>query len=597
MIRKGIVLKIGIDFGSTYSTVSVYNRELDQPQSLALAEGESASIPSIVSISKKGMLSCGNAAKNQIGKKTVQIFEAFKMLLNEPDPAKLATRNYTDENTPRKITSIYLTYLMNGVVNRYGNGTIDEVVICVPEVWCRNIHTIDARSTLKEILQEILLNNNFGNANTPIRVVTEPEAASAFFAFNYEKETHKPFNGHLLLIDYGGGTLDITLTDVKSNGKGNMEIRYCESGGAGENHIDNSKGYAIGSGGIAFMQRVVTIALRDAGILQKNENPDYMDPSFQAAVLELEYQLKSPDRMKDIADFYDGCGTDYSDLASLTEQDLSSMEEEERLIWEFIVLEYQDYELSVNYQHLFRAYQDTIEQVLKSEVDKINPKVREHIGYDPCSPSASVKDDFRIAIVGGFGSFYLVRKQLAEIYRLNTDSAADRRTKNINADKQVHAISMGASLLAANRVTQRQTARYAIGLYAYGRDGRMRPHYAIRYHQDLETGVAYYVRIDDKQDDTIGNRKKFTQPWKMQFIIGDTEDPNHGIPMVLKPSLQKRLRSELTNDLSLNFCGFSVDDSNIVTFHVIPVKSPMNEKRILLNSFENMFVPSESEEV
>ena len=589
-------MKIGIDFGSTYSTVSVYNRELDQAQALALAEGESPSIPSIVSISKKGQQNCGNAAKNQIGKKTVQIYEAFKMLLNEPDPAKLATRNYTGENTPRRIAGIFLTYLLNGVANRYGNGTIEEVVICVPEVWCRSIHTVDARSTLRELLQEIL-QERFGARDAIIRVVTEPEAASAFFAYNYEKETKQPFNGHLLLIDYGGGTLDITLTDVKSNGSGSMEIRYCESGGAGENHTDASDGYAIGSAGIAFMQRVVTIALRDAGFLGEKENPVYTDPAFQATVLELECQLKSPDRMKDIADFYDGYGTDYSDLTSLLGEDLSEMEEEERALWEFTVLDYNDEELPVDYQQVFRAYSETIEQVLKTEVDKINPKVRQHLGYDPCSPDASVQDDFRIAIVGGFGSFYLVKKQLAAIYRLNTDSKADRRTKNINADKQVHAISMGASLLAAQRVTQKQTARYAIGLYAYGRNKKMRPHYAIRYHQNVEPGEAYFVLQDGSRPDAPENRVKFTQPWKMQFIIGDSEDQNHGIPMVLKPALQERLMRELPNDLSLNYCGFSVDNSDIVTFHVVPVKSPGNAKKILLNSFENMFMPAAVEEV
>lgn len=60
------------------------------------------------------------------------------------------------------------------------------------------------------ILRDILYND----VDVPIKnveVVSEPEAASAYFAYNYEAETSKSFNGYLLLIDYGGGTLDITL--------------------------------------------------------------------------------------------------------------------------------------------------------------------------------------------------------------------------------------------------------------------------------------------------------------------------------------------------------------------------------------------------
>ena len=46
-------MKIGIDFGSTYSTVSKYNPVNDSVEALHLEEGAPVSIPSAVSISTR----------------------------------------------------------------------------------------------------------------------------------------------------------------------------------------------------------------------------------------------------------------------------------------------------------------------------------------------------------------------------------------------------------------------------------------------------------------------------------------------------------------------------------------------------------------
>lgn len=93
-------MKIGIDFGSTYSTVSAYNSVDDRVEALTLMEGESASIPSVVSISKRGQVTCGQAAKSQVGRKTVKIYEAFKMLLTEQNQAVLRSHGYDERYTP-----------------------------------------------------------------------------------------------------------------------------------------------------------------------------------------------------------------------------------------------------------------------------------------------------------------------------------------------------------------------------------------------------------------------------------------------------------------------------------------------------------------
>ena len=363
-------MKIGIDFGSTYSTVSKYDEILNHVTAITFSEGEPASIPSVVSVSKKGQITCGKGAKDQAGKKTVRIFEAFKMLLTETNQEMLRRRGYDEEYTPRRITKLFLESVLDGVLRRENDKGFEDLVICVPEIWSSKVATLDGRLILRDILI-----NDIDIPVEHVQIVTEPEAASAFFAYNYEKQTGRNFNGHLLLIDYGGGTLDITLTKVTSDQQGIMEIRYVDGGGAGENHPDQSGGGTIGSAGIAYMQSVVTHALQDAGVVGQGESPDYTAPDFIAAVRDLESQLKSAERIRDIEDTFGAYGS---------YRKISRIFREEAI--DFITLEYDEEEVPVTFQHLFLAYQETIEQVLSEEIRKINEKVQKCIGKDPCEP-------------------------------------------------------------------------------------------------------------------------------------------------------------------------------------------------------------------
>ena len=58
-------MKIGIDFGSTYSVISAYNDAEERVEILTLAEDDSASIPSVVSVNRNGKVTCGKGAKEQ----------------------------------------------------------------------------------------------------------------------------------------------------------------------------------------------------------------------------------------------------------------------------------------------------------------------------------------------------------------------------------------------------------------------------------------------------------------------------------------------------------------------------------------------------
>lgn len=589
-------MKIGIDFGSTYSVISAYNDAEERVEILTLAEDDSASIPSVVSVNRNGKVTCGKGAKEQLGKRTVRLFEAFKMLLPETNTDMLRKRGYDDIYSPRRVTKDYLESVLHGILNRYGGDKFEDVVICVPEIWGKNLRTLDGRSILREILtgKDSSGTEIADGIDIPVgavRVVTEPEAASAFFAYNFEKETGKNFNGHLLLIDYGGGTLDITLTEVISERQGVMEIGYREGGGAGENHPDSGGDGTIGSAGIAFMQDVVKNAIRNSGIVTEDEYIGYTSPGFASAVRDLESQLKAPDRIKEIEDTFGEYGSYYQDYEAILEEDPI----------EFYEIEYNDEPIAVTYQQLYASYKNVIEGVLNEQIKQINKKVSEHLGSDPTQPEAGVRNDFKIALVGGFGSFYLVKKQIEEIYNIDLNDKLDMRTKNIAANKREQAISLGAALIAAGKIDLQKTARYSIGIYAPRSDGVYELHYGIKYHQTIEPGRPYFICNSDTDSDTPANRSTYGRlnGEIKNFAIEFTERTNHGGLMVLKREMLEQLKA-LPEHGFWN-CGFSMDESDIVSFHVVPshMMKGKNVKPLVipLGSYSKMFDLTDVKEI
>ncbi len=578
-------MKIGIDLGSTYSTVSRYIDSRDSAETVTLREGDPASIPSVVAMSRRmGSVMCGNGAKNKIGNSAYSVYEAFKMLLVENDAKMIAKKGYSKEFTPRDAAKCFLEYLLTGAMKRYAadDEELEEVVICVPEVWCKGLKTLDGRNILREIMKnDVELPNH--KKIPPVKIVTEPEAASAFFAHNYEIETKKKFNGHLLLIDYGGGTLDVTLTQVISDGEKSMEIGYRDSGGAGENHADENGNYMIGNAGIAYMQRVVEYALIDSGVIESSEE---VDSGVNETVRDLEDALKDSGNIDNIEYEFGKLG-EFADFEEI-------MEEETKL---FCPVCYNDEEVVVTYQHLYRAYMDVIADVLQNELERINKTVTKFIGADPCKIESGLRDDFKIALVGGFGSFYLVRKQVESIYHLDPYALNDLRVKNINAAQSEQAIALGAALIASGRVVLQKTARYSIGLFS---NNKTILSYGIKFHQRIEPEKPYFLLHGNAEEDTVSNRFCYASLRNniTHFAIGHHPYMNKGFPAALKPEFLERLAA--VPDGQLWHIAFSMDENDIISFHIVPMyPTDGNSEGIVipLDSYTNMFDLTAGEEV
>ncbi|MCI9487212.1 MAG: hypothetical protein HFI64_09620 [Lachnospiraceae bacterium] len=537
--------KIGVDLGSTYSSFAVFDWEGGMPRTVTAVQGSTAaSEPSVAVIDMSGNWQYGTAAKNMVPLSSlyprIQVFRAFKMLLPENRKEILQGGGYSREHSPADVTRRYLDHYLSGILNRLDSPEdgreIEQLVICAPEIWGKDDRTQDGRAVLSDICK------GFDYVKS-VTVVSEPAAASAFFAFSFMKNTGKPFDGRILIIDYGGGTLDITLTQVHAEGGGKeslAQIRVLDSTGAGENQRDGK----LGDAGIAYIHALCRLALEEGGVLEAGESP--AGKEFELMFDFAEQGLKQPENLAKIRRQLKKYGDDFSEFAASSETVFS--------------VNYGMTTVPVTYTLLNRAYEEAIAPVLREQLDLIRVSMDAHkVDY-----MDGDSDSFKIALVGGFGNFALVERQVREYFKF---SAIDRRLKDIGAEMKEVAVSYGASLIADGAVKIRSTADRSLGIYSH-REGSAEEicRFAILYRQDLEPYRIYPVLNEKGRPSVFLNSMGRIEEFGVSRGLDEDGRPRKPHHLVLKKSVRERL-SHLPVDTYVRY-GFSIDPSGIYYFHV-----------------------------
>ena len=525
-------MNLGIDFGSTYTVVSTYRKDLKTAEALDASEA-SPYLPSEVSV-RGDKVEVGKAAKSQNGKKGTRCYKGFKMLLSVEDPEVRKSRGYDEVYTPEKVTELFLDRTVCQILSDSHQETVENLVICAPEIWRKDINTIDARTKLRDITRAFPYVRN-------VKIVSEPAAASAYFAWNYYKQTGTPYRGNILLIDYGGGTLDITVTNVSTNTKKEkilMEILPLERTGAGENREGK-----IGSAGIVFMETVTARAIREAGI-DRSEEELLEDPHFFKAVNELEEALQS--MTQTITDAYDEFG--YEELNA------DDLDEDEN---EFTSIFYRGEDIPITYSLMMEVYRGEIAPVLRSTLEEMF-SLMDARGIHYRNPE---QGDFKVALVGGFGNFCLVDHQIQEM--LGWGSLIRQKAGfALGRGDREKAVSLGAALLAEGVIDIRRTAPYSIGIYAT-HDGKERFQYAFHKGQDIEFDRVYYPCTAE------GAVVPYLISSIDRFILRFDGERKKDIVATLKPAFRRRMRQELggNDGPTLGSIGFSLDSSECLHMH------------------------------
>lgn len=223
---------LGVDLGTTNTCVAIYTPE--GAQVIDTERQGQTTFPSVVRIVDRnldGDIIVGSLAKKFLLMKPLEVFGSVKTLMQDEswrsDSALVDKFTFGDTAiTPSDIAEkILLQALDYAQDSKYGeDGPFDKVVICIP-----------ANSTpyYKDCLKAIAKKVGFGvkdengeyvlqeNGDIEgIYLLAEPTAAALCYA--KEKgicDSERPKDQNLLIYDFGGGTFDVTILKVKTDGK------------------------------------------------------------------------------------------------------------------------------------------------------------------------------------------------------------------------------------------------------------------------------------------------------------------------------------------------------------------------------------------
>ncbi|MFJ7218953.1 Hsp70 family protein [Amycolatopsis sp. NPDC098790] len=181
-------LPVGIDFGTTTSSVAVYVRGKHR---LLPNEFGNLTTPSVAALSSGGEWLVGERARNQAVTNALQTFFGIRNKLGSDWVTAIGGRRLTADD----IAAVILGHLKRDA-ERAIQGRIHDVVMTVPTYF-----GLSERRALVNAAQKAGL--------AVQRLVTEPIAAAMTLQRN-ESDSQQT----ILIVDLGGGTLDVALVEV-----------------------------------------------------------------------------------------------------------------------------------------------------------------------------------------------------------------------------------------------------------------------------------------------------------------------------------------------------------------------------------------------
>ena len=579
---------VGLDFGTTYSILAMAKDPdagdyAPRAVSLDAQEQREPFYDSLVLIDEGGTPRYDLDARKNVGRKGTKAYKGFKLMLDESKetvPSLYSQNHYDDTITPNSIVEKYLTYLISTFVASHGK--IDRLVVGIPEIWRE---TDTKHDTLRDIL--LRLKDSTGNKLVEsVDVLSEPVAACSYYVENYRKTTGKTYKGHVLIVDYGGGTLDIALCDVQYDGN-TPDITVLKRAGAGANEDKE-----VGKAGLAFMEKAVRLSLYDSGVTEKllEENKN----KFHKIVYEFEDALKSfklkmdewkrlseddkarirknsrnkEDREKDseyktyspVIKFLNAF--EVADLEMLSDNDTPFFIPDEEIFRDSegkvsIV------ESPITFGHIAQAYDEEISGPLSDELGEIIRYMDKHgINYGPQA------QNFKIQLIGGFCNFYLVEKHVYNKLHRNVTVRQydDARFQGelANSIERTMAVAYGTALYANEQVTYGTNAQYTLGL-AGEINGTECTLWSLPLGEKLMLDKPYLFKFPNGRTTTIGVEDNITE-----FMYRYDEDDPTGVAIPLDDKYVEQLQMDPDRRYLI---GISQDRNRCVTVHCWDVTS------------------------
>jgi len=229
-------MKVGIDLGTTYSTVAKYDKKTSRPE-IINNKFEKELTPSVICFLDNGEILIGEDAKDMQAGGAGTIAASFKRGMGDNSYTVEANgKVYTAED----LSAMLLKKLISDAEEQ-SREKIDSVVITVPAYF----NDFQRKATIRA-----------GEACgvKVMKIVNEP--TSAAISYGYNRESNKT----VMVYDLGGGTFDVTIVKVN---KGNIQVV-----GTDGNHILGGKDWDA-----AIVKFVCEQFLEEYGVDPRDDEP------------------------------------------------------------------------------------------------------------------------------------------------------------------------------------------------------------------------------------------------------------------------------------------------------------------------------------
>lgn len=219
-------MKIGIDFGTSFSNVSALDDDEVVVDLFLKPRGENPGIPTVLFNLQNGSFLVGEEAKAKAqqqedsGLKVDDRYIAdLKRMIRRESDIDLNSENYKGTgNTPWQLIEVYLVELERLAIQKAEvQHILNPKNIETVTVGCPATCPSDYRETIQNIVSNAV-NTLTGKRPNTVNVVSEPTLAAISYL-----QVNKMESGNILVFDMGGGTTDVAIVKVKANTKNSFD--------------------------------------------------------------------------------------------------------------------------------------------------------------------------------------------------------------------------------------------------------------------------------------------------------------------------------------------------------------------------------------
>jgi hypothetical protein len=398
--------RIGIDFGTTNSTIAYFDETRQQIIGHIFDGVGREYFPSAIAYPKQeGRILIGYEAQGSNRDSyyyyefyKLNLYTYYKQILNAEhgkpvidvvkDYLHLLIEKYKHEHFTRKDEQ---------------KARLEYIALAIP-----NAANEDQASYAKEIKSE--LKAFLDNEAEAGAFCAEAVCACEFYI---SKPENQDFEGNIVVVDYGGGTLNISNCYVSGDRTGKKNINVVRQAGTSTDERN-----VFGFAGVAFDRGVVRSIPDIASMnLPENELNEY------AVNFEQEVKIKQYNAIQDALEKY------YRDGKDVT------------VTWKVSNKE----QYLLNMSLLFSVFKNENLPLLKKHFDSVVPQ------SDRTNGGAASQDTFRVLPVGGFSQLPCVEQEIGEFLSIDLADLHDNRIAKINTHEKFISVAYGAAVYANKR--------------------------------------------------------------------------------------------------------------------------------------------------